>query len=175
MFVGTLFNFLESRGISRREIVKRLGSDRSSTWLWAQGKRGIAKAYQRPFLAMVAQAIREMSPEQYYELWQMLGEWDREVAEQSGELTARAQRAGEILAETAHLDLTKCTQAELDRYMWAHKEGQRAIRVLTTRRGFTLGSDLDFQGGTVPDLSQTPMDRFREICRWHGVELETSA
>jgi transcriptional regulator with XRE-family HTH domain len=173
MFVATLFEFLESRGIARREIVDRLGAHRSAVWMWAQGQRGIARAYQEPFKAIVAQAMQEMNPDGQhesageYELWQMVMRWEHEVADKSGEVTARARKAASILAELAHQDLTKCTAEESNRYMEATIEVRRALRVNNTRKGYRLPADPFFQGYAFPDPSQTALDRFEELWGWH--------
>jgi hypothetical protein len=203
MFGATLFEMLESFGITRREVVKRLGADRSSAWLWAQGTRSIAKPYRRSMALLVREKLEEVQAaaaearrqleakhgsasvlsapttpaiEREFELRQMVERWVMEQIDKSGEANARIQQHGRVLGELQYLETNKASDEELDRYMWTLTDARRYVRLIISRRGSRLASDPEFVGDTVfYDGSETLVERFTSVCRQLGVDLDTEA
>jgi len=199
MFGATLFEILESFGITRREVVKRLNADRSSAWLWAQGTRSIARPYRRPIALLVREKLEEVqtaadearrqleaklasaslltayaSPaiEREYQLRQMVERWVMEQIDKAGEANARLQQHGRVLGEMQYQEMNKLSDQQLDRYMWTLSDARRYVRLIISRRGSSLPSDPDFRGDTVfYDGNESLVERFTSVCRQLGVEL----
>jgi hypothetical protein len=199
MYGATLFEMLELFGITRQELVKRLGADRSSAWLWAQGTRSIAMPYRRPMALILreklAQADAEAAAasndpayargstlltakvppeiERALQLRQMLEKWTREQIDKTGEANARIQHHGRVLGELQYVEANKLSDEELDRYMWMLNDARRYFRLIISRRGISLPSDPDFRGDYAwYEDNETLVERFTSICRSLGVELD---
>jgi hypothetical protein len=202
MYGATLFEMLALFGITRQGVVKRLGADRSSAWLWAQGTRSIAKPYRQPIALIVREKLAEVDAaaeaarrdpandvwgtgktlltakfppaiERQDQLRQMLERWWMEQVDKAGEANARLQHHGRVLGELQYLEANKLSDQELDRYMWTLSDARRYIRLIISRRGSSLPSDPDFSGAYVFYADNlTLVERFTAMCRQLGVELD---
>jgi hypothetical protein len=201
VYVAKLFELLEFLGIKQMDIVKAFGAAKTQVSLWAHGKRPVPKALVRPLLTMVLRALDQVQAEaeeaqrqpavttgkrqtilgapipaaldRELQVRSYVEEWAWELADRSGELTRRAQSGGRIVGEVAHRDLNKASNEDLDRYLWALKEVRAAIRYVSRQRKIQLISDDARHDGMIfPDVSKTLVERYKELCRWYGVDLD---
>jgi hypothetical protein len=179
MFVSSLFDLLESLGVTRREVVRQLGVDRTAASFWAHGRRPISKVYARPFglivdAAFAADEARGNPQERC--IRDGLARWEQEMIDRSGTADRGLQSCGRHLGELAHREASKLTEEELGRYMVTLTVARRYLRLLASRRKIQLpGEEAPGLEFFRHDYTERPRHRFRTLYRWHGVELDDEA